>query len=88
MKSRFSILVLGVILVASAPLIAYTIDLDTKSGVRLTQDEQEILSSAEPGVRTEKEQQAIEKEKQKSLADPSENIIYLKGKPREDWPSN
>ncbi|MEN8236207.1 MAG: hypothetical protein ABFQ95_01460 [Pseudomonadota bacterium] len=86
MKSRFAILALAVILVASAPLIAYTIDLDSKSGIRLTQDQQEIFNGAKPRVRAEKEKQAIEKKKQKSLKDPRENVIYLNGKPREEWP--
>lgn len=86
MKTRLSILVLACVLIVSAPLIAYTINLDAKSGVKLSPKEQEIISSADPSVRTEEEMKALEKEKQRALEAPRENIIYLNGKPKEEWP--
>lgn len=86
MKIRLSVATFSFVLVVSAPLIAYTINLDTKSGVKLTPKEQEILSSADPGVRTEEEIKAIQKEKQRALKEPLENVVYLNGKPREEWP--
>ncbi len=86
MKPRFSILVIAIVLLITAPLIAYTINLDTKSGVELTQEQQKVLSDPSPSVRVDIEEKMIKDEIKKDMQEPTKNIIYLNGQRSDKWP--